>query len=160
VAVSSGLVAVGTSIPNGLASLAVGLLGVALARWVFVNKQYRETNRAQTWHETLPLTLVAMLVAGVLIWDRGLGVSSSAFVGLGVGWTAVLLLDVMGDWILSKAKLMFSAGPASNGFPKAADHSGHEGRVITRDVDIPEDMKQLLEEADRVDPQNPNNHKG
>jgi hypothetical protein len=57
VAVSSGLVAVGTSIPNGLASLAVGLLGVALARWVFVNKQYRETNRAQTWHETLPLTL-------------------------------------------------------------------------------------------------------
>jgi hypothetical protein len=140
VAASSGVVAAGQGVPSGMISLFVGLLGVALARWVFVNKEYRATNRPQKWNETLPLTLVAMLVAGVLIWDRKFSVSTSAFVGLGVGWTAVLLLDVLGDWILTKAKIMFSSGPADPNFPKKADLSGHDGRIIADDVNLPSDM--------------------
>jgi hypothetical protein len=152
VALSSGVVGVTSGIPDGMVSLGVGLLGVALARWVFVNKQYRETNRQPRLGETLPLTLVAMLVAGVLIWDRKFSVSTSAFVGLGVGWTAVLLLDILGDFVLTKMKIMFSAGPASPNFPKKGDLSGHDGRVISNDVNLPEDMIQKLAQLDEADP--------
>lgn len=152
VAVSSGVVGVISGIPDGMVSLGVGLLGVALARWVFVNKQYRETSRQPRLSETLPLTLVAMLVAGVLIWDRKFSVSTSAFVGLGVGWTAVLLLDILGDFVLSKMRIMFSAGPASPSFPSKGDLSGHDGRVTSGDVRIPEDMAQKLAQLDRGEP--------
>jgi F0F1-type ATP synthase assembly protein I len=149
VAVSSGVLAVGKGIPEGMVSLVVGLIGVALARWVFVNKQYRETARPQRWGETIPLTLVAMLVAGVLIWDRKFSVSTSAFVGLGVGWTAVLLLDILGDWILTKAKAMFSAGPADPKFPKRADLSGQDGKMLSSDVDLPGDFKDAVDKLNK-----------
>lgn len=144
----SGVLALVQSIPTGMVSLVVGMLGVALARWVFVNRQYRETSRTQRWNETVPLTLVAMLVAGVLIYDRRFGVSTSAFVGLGVGWTAVLLLDVLGDWILSKMKVLMSAGPADPSFPKVADHSGMDGLVTKGDTD--DEMGELLDRAARA----------
>jgi hypothetical protein len=133
-------------------SLIVGLTGVALARWVFVNKEFRTTNRPQKWSETVPLTLVAMLIAGVLIWDRKFSVSTAAFVGLGVGWTAVLLLDVLGDVILSKMRMMFSSGPASLQFPKKADMSGNDGVMLTDDVNIPRDMADKLVLLDKSDP--------
>lgn len=150
VAVASGGVALGRGVPEGMVSLGVGLVGVALARWVFVNREVRATSRPQKWNETLPLTLVAMLVAGVLIWDRKFGVSTSAFVGLGVGWTAVLLLDVLGDWVLSKAKIMFSSGPAKpDQFPKAADLSGKDGRVTSQDVELPKDFLDAVRELDK-----------
>jgi hypothetical protein len=147
VAATSGILGIVQNIPTGLVSLTVGMLGVALSRWVFVNRQYRETNRTQRWNETVPLTLVAMLVAGVLIYDRRFGVSTSAFVGLGVGWSAVLLLDVLGDWILTKMKLLMTAGPASPNFPKAADHSGNDGRVTPTDVSMDDGMGELLDRA-------------
>lgn len=144
VAFASALVAWFNDVPDGLASLLVGITGVALARWVFVNREVRMTNQPQPWRETLPLTLVAMLITVVLIWDRKFSISTSAFVGLGVGWTTVLLLDVIGHWLTNTLRRILSAGPADPTFPRVADWSGKNGRVPK---DQPEDITKLLNQA-------------
>jgi len=149
VVVYSQFVAFARSIPEGLVSLAVGLIGVALARWVFVNREYRRVGMRQGWSETLPLTLVAMLVAGVLIYDRQLGISASAFVGLGVGWVAVVLLDVFGDRILSFFRSPLQGGPADPRFPPQVDLSGKEGKVDSAMAETPQNMLETLAEIDR-----------
>lgn len=89
-------------------SVALGLAGVALARQVFINKERRRTGTKQPVSETMPLTLCAMLVTGVIIYDKQLGLSMSVFAGLGVGWTAILLLDVLGGWALKTGKRVFA----------------------------------------------------
>ena len=156
VIIASGVVALIKDVPQGMVSLAVGLIGVALSRWVFVNREVRRTSQRQPWKETLPLTLVAMLVTGVLITDRQLSVSASAFLGLGVGWVAVLLLDVFGDRILMVFKSQLSAGPASEvqlltrDFPKSADVSGLDGKITFNETDIPADMKDNLNKIDEA----------
>ncbi len=137
------------SIPNALVALAIGLLGVALARWVFVNREARRLSRRESWRETLPLTLVAMLVAAVVIHDRQLGFSGSAFVGLGVGWAAVLLLDILGERVMAALRGALGAASASPRFPPSADHSGEDGRVRSADVDLPPDIAALADEAAR-----------
>lgn len=71
-----------------------------LARTVFVDRQNAALGRRQTFRETLPLTLAAMLIAGVVIVDRDFGFSAATFTGLGIGWTAIVLLDVIGKRIL------------------------------------------------------------
>lgn len=138
---ASSLVALLQSVPDGLISLGVGLVGVALARWVFVNRQNRRQRKKESWKETLPLTLVAMLITGVLVWDRRLGVSASAFAGLGVGWVAVLLLDVVGDKILL----------AFGGTPIAASHFDHPGpgRLRPETLDTPDDLGEMVYKLDQ-----------
>ncbi len=147
VAASSGVIAATEGVPEAMISLSVGLLGVTLARWVFVNREHRSLPKPQRWNETLPLTLVAMLITGALIWDKNYSISMSAFIGLGVGWSAVVLLDVLGDWVIVRAKSIFSAGPAHDNFPKVADLSGHDGKVLTRDVELPEAIAETFEKA-------------
>lgn len=105
---------------SGLASVALGLLGVALARQVFISKERRRTGERQPWTETLPLTLVAMLITGVIVWDRRYGLSISVFIGLGVGWTAILLLDVLGAWVLRTLRRV--AGVTDADIPLPAEH--------------------------------------
>lgn len=149
---SSAIVGFIQSIPDGLVSMAVGLLGVSLARWVFVNREVRRLGRRETWRETLPLTLTAMLIAAVIIYDRKLGLSGAAFVGLGVGWVAVLILDILGERALAVFRTMLGAGPAQpSQFPPQADHSGHDGQLTGEDVDLPPDMEDKLVKIDRLD---------
>lgn len=85
---------------DAVISLILGLLGVLLARTVFVDRENRKLGRRQRLRETLPLTLTAMLISGVVIWDNQMGFSTAAFTGIGVGWTAILLLDVIGRRII------------------------------------------------------------
>lgn len=141
---SSGLLGFLSNVPTGLISLAVGLVGVALARWVFVNREARNRVKPQTWRETLPLTLVAMLIAGVIIHDRNLGLSAAAFAGLGVGWAAVLLLDVLGERVIAIVRAAMGSGPVAP-MPPQADISGHGGKIIPREADIPADMAEQLD---------------
>lgn len=148
---TSGLVGLFQSIPAGLVSLTVGILGVALARWIFVNREVRRTNQPQRWYETLPMTLMAMLVTGVLVIDRKLSLSTSAFLGLGVGWVAVLLLDIFGDKVLTIAKTSFAAGPSDPHVNKKIDHSGHDGFVDEEVARLPDDMKHALKQLDDRD---------
>lgn len=144
VALASSFVALAETVPDGLVSLSLGLLGVALARWVFVNKEQRRLGRRESPGETLPLTLIAMLVAGVVIVEQDLDLSAAAFTGLGVGWAAVILLDILGDRVT--IMLRSTLGVSAPTLPPEADLSGHEGRMIEEDVDIPPDMGRLIDQ--------------
>jgi hypothetical protein len=145
---AGGIVALFASIPSGLVSLGVGLVGVGLSRWVFITKENRRLQKKEEWSESLPLTLAAMLITGVIIHDRQLGFSTAAFVGLGVGWAAVLLLDVLGQRIVAIVRAALGAA-AAPGFPPAADLSGHDGRLTSEDVNLPAEMVRLLDEIDK-----------
>ncbi len=145
----SQFVALSAGIPDGLVSLTVGLWGVALARWVFVNRENRRLPRKQPWHETLPLTLVASLVAAVVIIDRDLGLSAAAFTGLGVGWAAVLLLDVLGDRITAAFKAGMAV-PEHKRYVDRMDMSGEGGQVTAHEIDTPEDMARSIDALDAV----------
>lgn len=137
----------GLFLPSDIVSVAIGLLGVLLARWVFVNRENRRLPRPQRWQETMPLTLVGMLVTAVLVHDQKMGFSMAAATGLGVGWAAVLLLDVLGDRILAAFRAGF-AMPLPPEVRNKADLSGHEGRITTDLVDLPPDMLRALERLD------------
>lgn len=147
--VASQLVAILHGIPDGLVSLGVGLWGVVLARWVFVNRENRRLPRRQPWHETLPLTLVAMLIATVIILDQDLGLSAAAFTGLGVGWVAVLLLDVFGDRIMAAFRAGFAV-PVKPEVADAIDISGEGGHVTDADVTLPPEMVEALDKLHEV----------
>lgn len=146
------LVAVGqlSSIPDGLVSLGVGLIAVWLARWVFVGRENRKLGKPQGWKDTLPLTLVGMLIAGVVIHDRQLGLSAAAFVGLGVGWAAVLLLDVFGERVINMLRAGFAVPPDSDAVRRHLDHSGHDGKIL-QETDVPTDMLDQLGEIEKRD---------
>lgn len=139
----SQIVAAFKGVPDGLVSLAVGLWAVMLARWVFVNRENRRLPRRQPWHETLPLTLVAMLVTAVLVIDRELSLSAAAFTGLGVGWSAVLLLDLFGDRITAAFRAGFAV-PVTDAVRNAADKSGNGGQMLDADVDLPPELAEPL----------------
>lgn len=154
VVVSQGVALVG-SVPEGLISMAVGLVGVALARWVFVNKEQRRSGKRETWDEWLPLTLVAMLVSAVVIYDRRLGVSAAAFIGLGAGWAAVILLELMGERLTASIRAGLGLGPSvpPQKVKDAADASGLSGKLLNTDFQLPDDMREQL---DRLDEQEEN----
>lgn len=124
-------------------SLVIGLTGVWLSRTVFVNRENRRLERPATWRETLPITLSACLIAGVLIVDRHLGISASAFVGLGTGWTTVLILELFGDRILNAMRVLAGGDPMPPSVPKGP--VGEE-----RMSNLPEDMERLLREIDHA----------
>lgn len=149
VMVASQFVAITHGIPDGLVSLGVGLWGVVLARWVFVNRENRRLPRRQPWQETLPLTLVAMLIASVVIIDQELGLSAAAFTGLGVGWVAVLLLDVFGERIMAAFRAGFAI-PVKPEVADAIDLSGEGGRMTDSETTAPAEMVELLDRLHEV----------
>lgn len=139
----SQVVALAQGVPDGLVSLGVGLWGVVLARWVFVNRENRRLPRRQPWRETLPLTLTAMLITAVLVHDRQLSLSAAAFTGLGVGWSAVLLLDLFGDRITAAFRAGFAV-PTPPHVRDAIDASGNDGQMLDSDVDLPPELAEPL----------------
>lgn len=80
---------------EGLTSLALGLTAVFLARIVFVNKENRALGHKQPWRETLPITLLACLIAGGMIVDGHLLYSKAIGVGVGVGWTTIATINLI-----------------------------------------------------------------
>jgi hypothetical protein len=136
-----------SDLPDAYVSQGVGLWGVLLARWVFVNRENRRLTRPQRWQETMPLTLVAMLVTAVLVHDKELGISMAAFTGLGVGWVAVLLLDVLGDRILAAMRAGFAV-PVPPNVAATADKSGEDGVVTSGLVEPDEGMAESLRALD------------
>jgi hypothetical protein len=129
-----------------LVSLSVGLIGVWLARIVFVSRENRRLEKPTPFLSTLPVTLAACLIAGAVIWDQHLGISASVFVGLGTGWTTVLILEFAGDRLLNSLRVLMG-GEAHPVVPL---------RPQNQEVypNVPDDMADLLRQADEVDPQN------
>lgn len=117
VAASAPVTAATAGLEQAMLSLGIGMVGVVLARTIFVVRENARLKRVQPHSETLPLTLAAMLIAGGIIWDRQLGISMAAFTGLGVGWVAVLLLDILGQRVIEVLRVILgvkadSAPPA------------------------------------------------
>lgn len=145
VAVSAPVTFATAGVGPTLVSMAVGLLGVWLARIVFVNRENRRIGKQQKLRETLPVTLAACLIAGALIWDQRLSISTSAFLGLGVGWTTVLLLEFFGDNILNAMRALTGRLPVAPARIQVGD-----GEIAPNS--LPADMVELLREADEKDP--------
>jgi hypothetical protein len=123
---------------NDAWALGAGILGVILSRTVFVDRESKRTRKRQTIRETMPLTLVAILITSVLTVDYHLVLSKAAFLGLGVGWTAVFALDVIGERVL---------GLLAPSRVKLTDMHGLD--------ELPESMNDLLRLADRRTPDAP-----
>lgn len=99
---------------DGLISLGLGLLGVLLARTIFVNRENRALGRRQPWRETLPITLAACLIAGGMIWDGHLLYSKAIFTGIAVGWTTIVVIDKISRFVnpgASASPTQASGGP-------------------------------------------------
>lgn len=92
---------------DALIAVVIGCIGVALARAVFVSRTKRETGQNADWRETLPLTLAGMLSTGAIVWDQAMSISSAAILGLGTGWVAVLMLDLVGGRALDVVRAIF-----------------------------------------------------
>jgi hypothetical protein len=79
-----------------LGCLALGLLGVWLARTVFVDQENRKLRRRQKLRETMPLTLAGMLVVGSFLWDANTTLAKASLFGLSVGYGTMLILKMLG----------------------------------------------------------------
>lgn len=134
---------------QSLISLAAGLIAVWVARLVFITRENRQLHRQQTWRETVPLTVVAMLIAGAFIWQNSLKASTAIYVGLGVGWVAVILLDILGQRVMETLRTALGGGPASPALPPAADISGNDGVVTS--AEIPPSMAEILDRIDAAE---------
>jgi hypothetical protein len=77
-------------------SILLGVLGVILARLVYVDAENKKLGRRQTVRETMPLTMVALLIAGPFIWKHRDAITVTPLLGLGIGWSALLLLKLAG----------------------------------------------------------------
>ena len=111
VVASAPVTAATAGLAQALLSLSIGMVGVTLARTIFVGRENQRLKRKQQFGETFPLTAAAMLIAGVIIWDRQLGISMAAFTRLGVGWVAVLALDVLGQRAIEVLRVLMGAKP-------------------------------------------------
>jgi F0F1-type ATP synthase assembly protein I len=140
-----------SDLPTTAVSLAVGLVGVWLARIVFVDRENRRLQRRQTWRQTAPVTGIAMLIVAAIVNDRHIGLSASAFLGLGVGWTTVLLLDIVGERTVKVLRTMLGADPLPP-LLQRADLSGEDGEMTARERDTPPDMARLIDKVDEVSP--------
>lgn len=129
-------------------SVVVGLFGVFLARTVFVDRENRRLQRKQSWRETWPVTGVAMLIAGVWIWDAKPSLSMAAFTGLGVGWVAVLLLDILGKRVTDGLRALLGITPDDTSLPKTVAPAAP---LTPAQRDIPPDMAALVDAIDEAD---------
>lgn len=143
VAASAPLTLVTAGVQQTFISLAVGLIGVWLARIVFVNRENRRLDKRAPFMETLPVTAAACLIAGVVIYDQQLGISASAFIGLGVGWTTVVLLELFGDRAVNALRVLLGMDPIPHSpLPTATEIEP----TSTKEFD------DLLREVDRAAP--------
>ena len=132
-----------------MVSVCVGLLGVFLARTVFIDRENRRLQRRQTWRETLPVTGTAMLIAGVWIWDSRPSLSIAAFTGLGVGWVAVILLDILGKRVADGLRALLGVQPDDTRLPPPVAHVAD--MTARHDSDIPPEMARLVDLVDESD---------
>lgn len=80
---------------EGFVSLALGLVAVFLARTVFINRENRALGYKQPLAETLPITLLACLIAGGMIVDGHLLYSKAIGIGVAVGWTTIATINLI-----------------------------------------------------------------
>lgn len=122
-----------------LIAMAIGFVGVVLARTVYVDQENRRLGRVQTFRETSPLTGVAMVIVLPIIWHLELAIPYAALLSLGVGYAAMTVLG-----IIAKA----TAGGARSA-AKAVLESLPD--LPPEQPALPPDMERLLDDIDKAD---------
>ena len=87
-------------------TLALGMIGVIVARMVYIDQENKRLGRKQTIGETLPLTIVALLIAMPFVWKHREEITIAPLIGLGVGYSALLLLKLIGRATIVAARTM------------------------------------------------------
>lgn len=133
-----------------LPSLLLALVGVALARVAFTTKQQRLGERISIT-ETLTITGMAMLVVGPIVWEHQLGLTTSAFLGLGAGWSSIALFDAIGSRVVNIISAIIP--PMGSSTPPPAAPPSDEPRPDPRpplptQPPVPGQMVDLLEDID------------
>jgi hypothetical protein len=146
---------------DALVSLALGLIGVCLARMIFVNRENRALGYHQRVGDTLPITLIACLIAFGIIWDGHLLYSKAIGTGVGVGWATMAIVNQLARVITPGA-----ADPTTAAKPKTVPRrvkvmraptpgSGIGGALKASfpasSSDEPDDFARRLDEIDRGD---------
>jgi hypothetical protein len=135
-------------------ALVFGVIAVVLARIIWIDRDNRATGRRATVRDTLPLTLVATIVYVALAVDWNLNFQKGVSVGLGVGWTAPLLADIMGDKILAvlapdrirRSDPRATGDDARANIDAAAEHLVHQQQDLPPEID---DLAKKLGDIDR-----------
>ena len=112
---------------DSLISLGLGLLGVLLARTVFIAKENRALGRKQPWVEQAAITAVACLIAGGIIWDGHLLYSKAIFTGVGIGWSTIAAINFI-------SRIIVPGGPANR--DPGADHADPDPAPHLSDTSI------------------------
>ena len=77
-----------------------------VARMVYIDQENKRLGRKQTIGETLPLTIVALLIAMPFVWKHREEITIAPLIGLGVGYSALLLLKLIGRATIVAARTM------------------------------------------------------
>jgi len=133
-------------------SLGLALVGVALARVAFTTRQQRLGERISILEEVV-IAGMAMLVVGPVVWEHQLGITTSAMLGLGAGWSAILLFDAIGSRVI---QIIMSILPTPPSPPPAAPRPSDEPRpdprpAATAQPPVPGDMIDMLEDIDTAE---------
>lgn len=149
--VTQGSVAAGAAAVNAglepFVSLGLALLGVALARVAFTTRQQRLGERISILEEVV-IAGMAMLVVGPVVWEHQLGITTSALLGLGAGWSAILLFDAIGSRVI---QIITSILPNVTLPPTPTPSIEPRPDPRPAEPPIPGDMVDLLEDIDTAE---------
>lgn len=81
-------------------SMLVGLIAVIMTRVMMMTTD-ESKSRKGWWYYNVSLTLLLTLIVFVIILDRQLGPGTAVVLGIGVGASGILVVDVMKRWVLS-----------------------------------------------------------
>lgn len=129
-------------------SLGLGILGVILARVAFTTRQQRSGEKVSLL-ETIVITGMAMIIVGPIVWEYQLGMTTSALLGIGAGWSSIALFDVIGE----KAILFISGLFGTTPKPSVPTPAPVVPTLPTLPADMEEDLRKLDQlTADRPPP--------
>jgi hypothetical protein len=80
-------------------SMFVGLAAVIITRVMLISTEPR--TKQGWWYYNVSLTLLLALITFVIILDRKLGPGFATVLGIGVGASGILVVDVMKKWVLN-----------------------------------------------------------
>ncbi len=100
---TDGTIEVAPWLYTGIA-VALGLIGVYLARLVTIDAENKRLGRVQTYRETGPLTWIGVLIVCPFIWHYSIAIPWASMIGLGVGYSVRVVLKIFGSAAVDVAR--------------------------------------------------------
>lgn len=80
-------------------SMLVGLISVVLTRIMLVSNEPK--TKQGWWYYNISLTILLTIIVFVTILDKKLGPGVSVVLGIGIGASGILVVDVAKKWVMS-----------------------------------------------------------